>query len=326
MGGSTSTGTTPNTNTSTTTSQSGTIVNITSSLNVRSGASTSSSIIGHLSNGAKVTVTGTSGDFYAIKYNNTTGYVSKGYIKVGGTSGTTGTNTSTGTTTTNQAGRVVNITSNLRVRSAASSSASVLGYLLNGASVTVTGTSGDWYAISYNGKTGYVSKSYIQIGGSTNTGSGSTTSQGKFQTILSAMEAHLGTPYVWGGSGEYLTTSLLNRLSSIYPSQAANGAYTRAYGYADKGHRAFDCSGLMQWGYAQAGISIGRSTWDQINNGHEVSLNSVQPGDLLFYKSLGHVGMYIGNNQWIEAPNKSANVRITTVPWGSIGRARRILG
>ena len=139
------------------------------------------------------------------------------------------------------------------------------------------------------------------------------------------MKAHIGTPYVWGGSGEYLTTALLNRLSAMYPSQAANGAYTRAYAYADKGYRAFDCSGLMQWGYAQAGITIGRSTYDQINDGYEVSLNSVQPGDLLFYKSLGHVGMYIGNNEWIEAPNKNANVRITAVPWGSIGRARRIL-
>ena len=313
LGGSSSGGT--NTSTSTM-NESGTVVNITSSLNVRSAPSTSSSIIGHLSNGAKVTVIGTSGDFYAIKYNNTTGYVSKNYVKLGGSS-SSGTNTSTGTT--NQTGRVVNVTSNLRVRSAPSTNASVLGYLLNGQIVTITGSSGDFYAINYNGKTGYVSKGYIQIGGS------ATSSQGAYQTILNAMKAHIGTPYVWGGSGEYLTTALLNRLSAMYPSQAANGAYTRAYAYADKGYRAFDCSGLMQWGYAQAGITIGRSTYDQINDGYEVSLNSVQPGDLLFYKSLGHVGMYIGNNEWIEAPNKNANVRITAVPWGSIGRARRIL-
>ena len=317
LGGSSSGGT--NTSTSTM-NESGTVVNITSSLNVRSAPSTSSSIIGHLSNGAKVTVIGTSGDFYAIKYNNTTGYVSKNYVKLGGSS-SSGTNTSTGTT--NQTGRVVNVTSNLRVRSAPSTNASVLGYLLNGQIVTITGSSGDFYAINYNGKTGYVSKGYIQIGGSS--ASGSTSSQGAYQTILNAMKAHIGTPYVWGGSGEYLTTALLNRLSAMYPSQAANGAYTRAYAYADKGYRAFDCSGLMQWGYAQAGITIGRSTYDQINDGYEVSLNSVQPGDLLFYKSLGHVGMYIGNNEWIEAPNKNANVRITAVPWGSIGRARRIL-
>ena len=139
------------------------------------------------------------------------------------------------------------------------------------------------------------------------------------------MKQHIGSPYVWGGSGEYLTTASLNSLKKTYPIQAAAGMYNRAAQYVDRGFRAFDCSGLMQWGFKQVGISIGRSTWDQINNGYEVSVNALQPGDLLFYSNLQHVGMYIGNGQWIESPNSSADVRIATVPWSKIGRARRIL-
>ena len=229
------------------------------------------------------------------------------------------------TTVTNKTGKVVNVSSNLRVRSAASSSASVLGYLLNGSTVNITGSTNGWYKINYNGRDGYVSSEYIQIvEGSTSQNTG-TSQSSKYETVINAMKQHIGSPYVWGGSGEFITKSLLDSLSARYPSQAANGAYTRAYGYVGSGMRAFDCSGLMQWGYAQAGIRIGRSTWDQIGNGVEVSLNNLQPGDLLFYSSLQHVGMYIGNGQWIEAPNKNANVRITSVPWSSIGRARRIL-
>ncbi len=311
-----------------TTNKTGTVVNVTSNLRVRSGASTSSSTLGYITNGTKVNITGESGNWYQINYNNKVGYVSKDYISVSNTS-SGGNNVSRGDTpanngtTTSQYGKVTGVTSNLRVRSAANATSSVLGYLLNGTVVSIVGTTEGWYAINYNGKTGYVSSEYIQLVDS-NAGN-STNMSTAYNTILNAMKAHLGTPYVWGGAGEALTTSLLNTLSARYPTQAANGAYTRAYACANQGLRAFDCSGLMQWGYAQAGISIGRSTWDQIGNGVEVSLSNLQPGDLLFYKSLGHVGMYIGNGQWIEAPNKNANVRITSVPWGSIGRARRIL-
>ena len=275
-------------------------------------------MLGYLLNGQTVTITGESGNWYAINYNGQTGYVSKDYISVTGSSSS---EPSRGeeVSTTNKTGYVVNVTSNLRVRSAANTSSSVLGYLLNGETVTITGESGNWYAISYKGGTGYVCKDYISLT-APNTGS-TNNSSSKYETILNAMKAHLGTPYVWGGSGELLTTANLNRLKAMYP----NANYSRASQYVDKGYRAFDCSGLMQWGFAQAGISIGRSTWDQIGAGREVSLSSLQPGDLLFYSNLTHVGMYIGNGQWIESPNSNANIRITSVPWGSVTRARRVL-
>ena len=299
----------------------GTVTGITTTLIIRSGASTSASIIGTLKNGAKVEITGESGDWYKINYNGKVGYVYKSYIKKG-TTGTTGGDSGT-STTTEKKGVVVGISTTLNVRSGASTTASIIGTLRNGAQVTIIGESGNWYKIKFNERVGYVSKDYVREGNS-NDGQGQVT-QATFENVYAVMSAHIGSPYVWGGAGEYLTSSLLYTLSNRFPADAANGAYSRAWQYVDQGYRAFDCSGLMQWGYAQVGIKIGRTTWDQITCGTEVSLNNLKPGDLLFNTSLTHVGMYIGNGQWIESPNRSANVRVTAVPWGSIGRARRVL-
>jgi len=318
---------TPSTNTA------GKVVNISSSLRVRSSASTSGSVVGSLINGATVMITGESGDWYQIDYNKSKAYISKEYVQKTGAiteskpseTTTPPSGTSGGTeATTQQKGQVVNISTNLRIRSEASATSKVLGYLINGQEVAVKGKVSDWYKISCNGIDGYVSDDFIKIVDvSTAPTTGATSSV--YENVLSSMKAHLGSPYVWGGSGEYLTTSLLDLLKNRYPYQAVNGAYVRAASYADKGYRAFDCSGLMQWGFRQAGVNIGRSTWDQIENGVEVPLNKVQPGDLLFYSSLEHVGMYIGNGQWIEAPNKKSDVRISNVPWASVGRARRVI-
>ena len=111
----------------------------------------------------------------------------------------------------------------------------------------------------------------------------------------------------------------------MFPGEAAAGKYNIPSKYINNGYRAFDCSGLLYWGFRQVGINIGRTTYDQINAGREVSLNDVRPGDLLFYRSLGHVGMYIGNGKWLEAPHSHDYVKIANVPWSQIGRARRIL-
>ncbi|MDY4078201.1 MAG: SH3 domain-containing protein [Clostridium sp.] len=324
----------------------GQVVNVHSGLNVRNGASTSSGIIGSLSNGSNVTIVGENGNWYKIKYGNSTGYVSKEYVKASGESSNsnTGSNSnagsnegnSSGETSSNKSGKVVNVHSGLNVRNGASTSSGIIGSLSNGSNVTIVGESGDWYKIKYGNSIGYVSKNYISLGGANNSNTSnlqnnngssqnSNVTSSAYDTIYNAMKQHVGTPYVWGGAGELLTTSFIQKMMSVYPAQAAAGRYDRALQYADQGHRAFDCSGLMQWGYKQAGIYIGRSTYDQIFNGVEVSIYNLKPGDLLFYSNLEHVGMYVGNDMWIEAPNSNSDVRIVSVPWNKIGRARRIL-
>ena len=109
---------------------------------------------------------------------------------------------------------------------------------------------------------------------------------GRAAIAVRAALSRLGRPYVWGATG---------------PDQ-------------------FDCSGLVQWSYAQAGVHLHRTTFQQINDGIPVPRSQVRPGDLVFPHA-GHVQMAIGNNLVVEAPYPGASVRIS--PLGSNVAIRR---
>ena len=136
------------------------IVDVSSSLNVRSGPSTSSSVVASLSNGAKVTILSReSNGWYRIRTSSgVTGYVSGEYIKLADEDDSDSPSQSyTGTV------KLSSSTSRLNIRSSANKSGSIIGKAANGSKVTIIGESGDWYRIKYNNTTGYVSKDYIQI-------------------------------------------------------------------------------------------------------------------------------------------------------------------
>lgn len=325
----------------------GKVVNVSTSLRIRQSPSTNSSVVGSLSAGQTFKINGKNGAWYNIDAQGTKGHVHGDYVQV--LSGNEGSNNSNNNQSGNsnnnldesyngKTGKVVNVTTNLRLRSQPNTSSSVLAYLLPNEKFTLKGkTSSGWFKVNYNGKVGYLNEEYVKIvssdegsnvgtngnqGGSTG---GGQVNQSKYEQVLSIMKSHIGSPYIYGGSGEVLTSSLLSSLRRTFPDHAARGFYDIPSSYLNGNYRAFDCSGLMQWSFRQAGISLGRTTWDQINNGYEVSPSNAKPGDLLFFSNLGHVGMYIGNGQWIEAPNKGKFVSITSVPWSKIGRARRVL-
>ncbi|MGO9156433.1 C40 family peptidase [Mycobacterium sp.] len=111
---------------------------------------------------------------------------------------------------------------------------------------------------------------------------------GRAGVAVRAALSRLGRPYVWGATG---------------PDQ-------------------FDCSGLVQWSYAQAGLHLDRTTYQQINDGIPVPRSQVRPGDLVFPHA-GHVQLAIGNNLVVEAPYSGASVRIS--PLGSNVQIRRPL-
>ena len=144
-------------------------------LNVRQAASSTSARIGILKDGEVVQVNSKSGDWYNISYGNKTGFVHSKYIKLIQT-------TESGTNNSITKGKVKNITSNLRVRQAPSTSALTIGYLLGGQEVEITGESGEWYKINFNGKVGYSHKDYITkisngSSGSSNNNNGSTVTE-----------------------------------------------------------------------------------------------------------------------------------------------------
>ena len=85
--------------------------------------------------------------------------------------------------------------------------------------------------------------------------------------------------------------------------------------------RGFYCSGLVKWCYAQVGISIPRTTGELKSYGTQISVSQALPGDIL-WKS-GHVGIYIGNGQYIHAPQTGDVVKISSVSSGNFTFARR---
>lgn len=88
---------------------------------------------------------------------------------------------------------------------------------------------------------------------------------------------YLGVPYVWGGAS---------------PS-------------------GFDCSGLVMYVYAQLGIQLPHYTVAQWNATIPISMSEIEPGDLLFFDDLGHVGIYIGGGEFVQAPHTGTVVQIS---------------
>jgi cell wall-associated NlpC family hydrolase len=84
------------------------------------------------------------------------------------------------------------------------------------------------------------------------------------------------------------------------------------YGGSSPGS-GFDCSGFVRYVYGHFGVTLPHSSYAQFGSGRRVSRSSLQPGDLVFFDGLGHVGMYVGNGRFIHAPHSGTRVRIETL-------------
>jgi cell wall-associated NlpC family hydrolase len=108
--------------------------------------------------------------------------------------------------------------------------------------------------------------------------------------FLRAAESRIGLPYVWGGAGP----------------------------------RVFDCSGLVQWSLAQAGVVMPRVAVDQARTGPMVPVAQLRPGDLLFYHTdptaptyISHVAIYLGNDLMLQAPRPGLDVEVVPLDTGA---------
>ena len=268
-------------NTVTSTTGTAGTVKCSSSVNLRSAANTSSSILAELKNGTAVTVVSTANGWCKVTYSGKTGYIKQDYVSTTG-SATNNTSASTGTAA------VVKCSSTVNFRSAASTSSTVLGELKNGTAVTVLSTSNGWSKVSYAGKTGYISADYLVTASSGTAISPSNTAasvsiSAKRQSVLNYAAQFLGVPYVYGGST---------------PS-------------------GFDCSGFTSYVFKNTVGSIPRVAQAQYDATTRVSRDDLLPGDLVFFgsstSSISHVGIYVGSNQFIHAPSTGDVVKYSSL-------------
>ncbi|WP_405936399.1 NlpC/P60 family protein [Streptomyces sp. NBC_00726] len=106
---------------------------------------------------------------------------------------------------------------------------------------------------------------------------------------------------------------------------AAQQALGRPYVWGANGPSGFDCSGLMQWAWARAGVSLPRTSQAQRYAGHMVPLSEARPGDLVAYRAdASHIAMYVGNGQVIHAPYPGAPVRYDPVGMMPVSSVTRV--
>lgn len=268
-------------NTVTSTTGTAGTVKCSSSVNLRSEANTSSSILAELKNGTAVTVVSTANGWCKVTCSGKTGYIKQDYVSTTG-SASNNTSASTGTAA------VVKCSSTVNFRSAASTSSTILGELKNGTAIIVLSTSNGWSKVSYAGTTGYISADYLVTASSGTAISPSNTAasvsiSAKRQSVLNYAAQFLGVPYVYGGST---------------PS-------------------GFDCSGFTSYVFKNTVGSIPRVAQAQYDATTRVSRDDLLPGDLVFFgsstSSISHVGIYVGSNQFIHAPSTGDVVKYSSL-------------
>lgn len=249
-------------------------------LRLRQSASTDSTILATASKGDSVIILENAGNnWYKVDYKSVQGYMSGEYLTVA--------------TTADAAigyGKVSAGGSTLNMRSGAGTSYGVVSSLPDGTIVEIVGINNGWYKIQYGGKTGYVSSDYMvtvkdSVGSRSTAETASSSAIG--DQIVAYAKQFLGVPYVYGGNGP----------------------------------NCFDCSGFTKYVYAHFGVTLNRTATDQLANGTSVSKSQLQPGDLVFFranttKPVSHVGIYIGNGQFIHASTNTYSVQIDRLDTG----------
>jgi len=172
----------------------------------------------------------------------------------------------------------------VRMRAEPNTSSAIIGTYNTGTVMAVTGVTGNWYQVSYRGVTGYVCSDYMTVSPSGDVYAQTLSTGSLADDILTTAKNLLGIGYIYGGT-------------------TTNG---------------FDCSGFTQYVFAQNGVTLDRTAAQQYtNNGTSVAKSDLQPGDLVFFssssQSVGHVGIYIGDGEFIHSSSGAGKVITTSI-------------
>lgn len=258
-----------------------------SSLRLRAQANTSSQILRNLPDGSQVDVLGTAENgWYKVSVSGMTGFVSGDFLTVVDdapvpTAEAPAVRTAEAPAAepaAEQKTLYIQVTLGpLNIRSGPSTEYSRVGSLYGGQMVKALEKVDGWYHI----ENGYVSGDYVkEVSVDMNAAA-----SGKGQEVANYAMQFLGYRYVYGGAS---------------PS-------------------GFDCSGFTSYVYKQFGYYLNRCAADQLDNGVPVSRDQLQPGDIVIFKKgnttarATHVGLYIGNGNFIHASNPSSGVKINNL-------------
>lgn len=264
------------------------------SLNLRSGPGTGFDKLADIPGDAVLTLTGLDNGWYLTSYNGVSGYVSSDYVTLAGTSASLPSMASAEPAV--QYGILNTDGSSLNLRSGPGTEFDKVASIPGSAVLTITGVSGGWYLTSYAGVSGYVSGEFITLTDS-----------------MPAVNSDLGSQLV------------------AYAKQFLGCSYI----YGSSGPNSFDCSGFTSYVFKHFGYTLNRSAADQYSNGTVIDQSQMQPGDLILWRAYGssktatHVGIYIGNNQYIHASSTKKCVTINDMDYAANSRyvvgIRRIL-
>ncbi|MEO7193905.1 MAG: NlpC/P60 family protein [Pseudonocardiaceae bacterium] len=132
--------------------------------------------------------------------------------------------------------------------------------------------------------------------------------------------------YTSVGKIDFPITNLLGSGVAVEATRAALSKQGSAYVWGGAGPITFDCSGLVKWAFAQAGMpGLPHSAEEQARMGRSVSRSQLQPGDLIaLYSPISHIGIYVGEGLYVNAPQSGDVVKVVMVPWSQVTALSRI--
>lgn len=296
------------------------VANIEGSLRVRAEASTDAEIVGKLYPYAVAHVVERGEEWSKVESGSVSGYVANEFLMFGDEAGAY-------ITENYKYCASVEVPA-LNVRQDQSTESECIGSVTGGQELDVLGETDEWVEIQYNDDTvGYVAKEFVEVGWNYPTAMTLEEEQAMIeaalaekaekaaQTITRSSEIAVLPPVNTSAEGLALGQQIAS-----YACQFVGNPYV--YGGSSLTNGT-DCSGFTMAVYAQFGYSLSHSSAVQMSQGTAVSLDAVQPGDIICYS--GHVGLYIGGGQIVHASTESTGIIISNMYYTSPIGARRIV-